>query len=114
MLLIGNAACDDAERHSHDGPVNPIHSDTYRLCEEVETSRLLCIEASGTLAKPQWEVRLAAQVVGDTVGRAFLHESITILQHDADGLTDEKLREHIYSKVNDMGHSSGYDDVSDI
>lgn len=114
LLLIGNAALDELERASRTKEFPAVNQMVYDVCEEVETSRLLCIEASGTLAKPQWEVRLAAQVVGDTAGRAFLHESITILQQDADGLTDEKLKEHIYSKVNDMGHSSGYDDVSDI
>ena len=114
LLFIGNAALDDAERDSRTGTVNSISPIVYRFCEEVENSRLLCFESSGTLKKPQWDMRLAAQVVGETVGQALLQESLLTLQNDAAGLTDENLKDHIFEKVNDMGHMSGYEDTSNI
>ena len=114
LLLIGNAVFDEAERASRTKEFPPISRMIYKVCEEVERSRLLCFESSGTSAKPQWEIRLAAQVVGDTSGQALLRESLTILHDDAHGLTDEKLKDHIYIKVNDMGHRSGYEDFGDI
>ena len=114
LLLIGNAAFDDAERDSRTGSVNPISPSVYRFCEEVEKSRLLCFESSGSSMQPQWEIRLAAQVVGETVGQALLQESLSTLQNDADGLTDENLKDHIFVKVNDMGHKSGYEDMGNI
>ena len=114
LLLIGNAALDEADRSSRTKEYSPINQMVYKVCEEVERSRLLCFESSGTSAKPQWEMRLAAQVVGDTLGQALLKESLAILHDDANGLTDEKLRDHIYIKVNDMGHRSGYEDLGDI
>ena len=114
LLLIGNAAFDEADRSSRTKEFLPINQMVYKVCEEVEKSRLLCFESSGTSSNPQWEMRLAAQVVGDTPGQALLKESLTILHDDANGLTDEKLKDHIYIKVNDMGHRSGYEDLGDI
>ena len=113
LLLIGNAALDEAERASRTKEFPPINPLVYVACEEVEASRLLCFEAIGTQAKPLWEIRLAAQVVGDTAAQALLVESLTILQKDIDGLTDQNLKEHIFIKVRDMGHSPGYDDSND-
>ena len=113
LLLIGNAVLDEAERASRTKEFPPISPLVYVACEEVEASRLLCFEAIGTQAKPLWEIHLAAQVAGDTAAQALLVESLTILQKDIDGLTDQNLKEHIFIKVRDMGHSPGYEDSND-
>ena len=107
LLLLGNAAMDEAERASWIGDggsaVNSVNEDVYRLCREVEGSGLLCFEANGTLDNPKWEMKLAAQVVGDTAGRILLEDSLKVLDDDQQGHTEPSIAEHVASKLEESG-----------
>jgi hypothetical protein len=115
LLLLGNAAMDEAERERHLGDggsnVNPVNEDVYTLCSELEASRILSFESNGDESQPRWILRLAAQVSGKTAGARVLENSINILDDDDNVKTDERLKEHIDHKLTTAGDLLERDNV---
>lgn len=111
LLLFGQAAYDDAHRSvpGYSDAPEVMCAEVGRFCWEVENSRLLCFEVTGWRA-PQWQVKLAAQVVGDTAGSDLLERSVVALKDFAAGRLDPETNGFVDRAV----RHSGVGDSSEV